>query len=175
MTDHQKIITLYAAFAATIILTCLPHVWAAGLSLVTLLGVMIYGYRLKKQGSLSDFVPSHAAFIIGTIWASGILSVISMSAASFYMLPAIDHAPFEPCTQTIANQSIEFLEKAGFDDIWPLAQPCMDAFIAANMPLLINSALIAILPLALYILWRLGRGLPRAFKSQAMPKPDSWL
>jgi uncharacterized membrane protein len=172
--DSKKITGLYSGFILVIALTALPYIWAAGLSLIGLITILFCAYRWKKQFGIENFIGSHSAFIISSIWAAGLLSVISVAAASVYMLPAIDYTAFNPCAQTLANKGVAFAESAGFNDIWPLAQPCIHNFITANFSLLVQSAVIAITPVALYIIYRLGRGIPSALKGQPVKNPTRW-
>lgn len=159
--DKKRALTLYAFFGASLLLGLIPQAIATVVSLVFLIISMVYAYKLRRG---DDVAANHAAFILQTIWVATIVSLLSLVAGSIYLIPNINYASFAPCDQALeAGQ--ELLE----------LYPCFATFIAANMNVLVLTALITAAPIALYLIVRFIRGLSRAMKGYRIANPKSWL
>jgi uncharacterized membrane protein len=172
-TNTKTLMNLYALFGVSCVLTVLPFVSAALLSLVFLLAVLVWAYGLRKRSAEGTVERTHAAFIIQTIWVSGAVAVATTVASAIYMTARIDHAPFESCALALTNKGTEWIETAGYAEVYAVIQPCIDGFVAANMPTLILAVLIAGGPPLAYMAYRFFKGISRALKS--VPAPAGWL
>ncbi len=173
--EQKKIINLYSAFGASLVLTFVPSMMVAGIASVFMIGVLIAAYIIRKKSETGSFAQSHTTFIIRTIYIGSSLAIVSMSAAAYYMLPIIDHSPLGPCVNELSNQGTDFMQNASTAEAMVYLQPCLDRFIALNKAILINAAVIAGAPILLYFFYRLSRGLMRATKGYRISKPKSWL
>lgn len=167
-TDKRQVLNLYALFGVSLLLSLVPSTAVALISLIFLIGVFAYAYRLRARASSESLTENHAAFIIRTIWIATLLSIITLSAGSIYMIPNIDYAAFGPCQENLTNSE-------GFLDIYAAAFPCINIFIEANLRLLTITALIVALPVVIYLIVRYVRGLSRAIKGYRISNPKSWI
>lgn len=170
-----KTVALYTAFGASLLLMVVPHAVAAAASLVLLLGVLIAAYIVRGKNDEDSLAGNHAVFIIGTIWISGFFALLTMIAASFYMLPRVDNAALQPCMQNLLNNYEALMQNQDIAALSAMLQPCMHDFVQGNYRLFLVSLLIAAAPVLLYIAVRFTRGLARAIGGYRVAKPRSWL
>lgn len=171
---QSAIFNLYAAFGVSIILSVLPYASAALLSFFFFFGVLIAAYIIRGNTEPESLSGNHATFIIRTLWIGAFFSVITMGAATAYMMNGVDYDPFAPCAQKLADQGLVWLEQAGPIQVYGFAMPCMEGFVEANKTLFINSVIIAAGPVLLYMAYRLIKGLSRAIKGYRLAKPRVW-
>lgn len=174
-TNGQKaVLNLYAAFGVSLILSILPNMTAAGLSLVFFLGVLIGAYIVRSKFEDHSFAENHATFLIRTLWISAFLSLITTGIATFYMMGGIEYRVFQPCADDLAGKGVAWIESAGMMDVYAIIEPCVKPFLNLNQTLLINSALIAGAPLILYMAYRMVKGLSRAIKGYRLSDAKTW-
>lgn len=171
---QKTILNLYAVFGVSLILSVLPSVAAAVLSMIFFIGLLVAAYHFRKKADDYGLLDNHTTFIIRTLWISAFLSLITTGIATIYMLGGVNYAPFEPCAQTIANQGIAWLETAQVMEIYGLIEPCLHSFLGANQTLLLNALIIAGGPIMLYMVYRLAKGVNRAMKGYRLADPKSW-
>lgn len=174
-SDPQKktVLNLYAAFAVSLVLTCVPHMMIALVSLIFALGVLIAAYMVRSRSGADSLAGNHATYIIRTIWTGSLLSVITMAIGSAIMLGRLDYAPFGPCAENMAAQGIDWAANASHAEIWALANPCFDVFIRDNFNILMIAGVVAIVPILLYFGYRITRGVLRATKGYRLQNPKA--
>jgi uncharacterized membrane protein len=172
--DQKKIVRFYGVFGLCIIMMVIPHMWAAALSIIMLLYVMFAAYYLRAQRPEDSLLTNHMTFVIRTIWISGLLGLVTLTAGCAYLLKGINNAPLEPCINQFlgVNQTgATITDMAQLDRIF---MACMDNFVQANLQVLIISLLISGGPILLYMVVRIARGLSRAVKGYRVAKPKAW-
>ncbi len=174
--ENQKfILNLYAAFGVSLILSVLPSMPAAILSLVFFVGVLVAAYALRKRTEEHSLGENHATYIIRTLWISAFISLATTAIATAYMINGIDYSTFEPCANNLANKGTAWMENAGTMEVYAIIQPCVESFISFNKTLLMNSVIIAGGPIIIYMAYRMAKGLSRAMKGYRLSNPKSWL
>lgn len=175
--DRRKAVQLYSVFGVSLVLMLVPNVFAAVLSLLFLLGVLIAAYMMRGNGE--SLAGNHAGFIIRTIWISGFFAILTLIAASLYMLPNIDHTLLDPCMQNITFHAERLLQNpdtmATIAEMESMLRPCIHDFIQSNYTVFGISLLIAAGPIVLYLIVRFTRGLARAARGYRVSHPKSWL
>ncbi|MCB1721080.1 MAG: hypothetical protein H6860_06225 [Rhodospirillales bacterium] len=171
---RKSVLNLYAALGASLILSVLPSVTAAGLSLVFFLGVLIAAYHMRRKVEEHSLIENHATFIIRTLWIGALFSLFTMGLATAHMMSGIDYTPFDACAQALASKGALWIESARMMEVYGLIEPCVEGFILGNKVLFINSVVIAGAPVVLYMTYRLIKGLSRASKGYRLAKPKGW-
>ena len=172
---HRKIVlNLYAAFAVSLILSMMPHAIVALLALIFMLGVLAAAYVVRSKVEPETLAENHATYLIRTIWIGSILAAITTSIGGAIMLADIDYAPFSPCADKLASQGIDFAANATYAQVWEMSSSCFNAFINANLNMLIVAGVITILPILIYFAVRFVRGLSRAIKGYRLANPRAW-
>ena len=173
-TEEKKILRIYAAFAASLVLMLMPNAAIAVLAAVLMMGSMIAAYMKRRAADPQSLTADHMNFLIRTIWIGSGLAAITTSIACVYMMKTADHAPLQVCSNNAAAKILE----SGTQDmraINAMLQPCVNDFIAANVPVLINSvAMAAALPL-IYFAFRTAKGLRRAAGGHRIGGDKGWL
>ena len=172
--EKKSVLNLYALLGVSLILSILPSMPAAVLSLLFFLGLLITAYKVRKKAEDKSYEENHATFIIRTLWIGAFLSLITMAAATVYMMANIDYSLFNPCTDSLVNKGAEWLESASFSDVYPLVQPCIEGFVHANRTLLMNCVLIAGGPVIAYMGYRLLKGVVRAKEGYRIANEKGW-
>ena len=173
--EQKPLLNLYAAFGVSLILSVLPYMSAAILSLVFFVGVLIGAYAMRKNSEEFSLMENHTTFMIRTLWIAALLSLITTGVATAYMLGGIDYSTFEPCAQTLANKGTAWIEHAGMMAVYGVIEPCVENFLDFNHTVLMNSLIIAGGPPILYMVYRMAKGLGRAMKGYRLSNPKSWL
>ena len=174
-TAHKRLMNLYGLLGVSLLLSVIPYGAAAFFSLLFFLGVLIVGYGMRRSVPQGDLSHIHAVYIIRTIWISGVFALLGAIVAIFVLVSGIDHAALEPCKNTVMDKGQEWLATAGYQEVLPLIEPCVEAFVESNKSVLYSSALIASAPVLAYLAFRFWHGL-RAAKERRPPPglPKSW-
>ena len=172
--EQKAILNLYGLFGASIILSLVPFAAAAVLSLLFFTALLFMAYGLRKRAAPESLQDNHATYVIRTFWITALFSAITSTLASVYMLGRIDYAPFDPCVESILSSGETAVNSGNSAVVYEAAAPCVDGFLAFNHTVWINAALIAALPLMLYLGYRFTKGLGRALKGYRLANPKSW-
>ncbi len=172
--DQNKIVQMYAAFGVSIILTVIPHLWAAAASLIMLLYVMIAAYVYRLRRPADSLMVNHMRFITRTIWLTGFFAIFTLVAGCGYMLSYINNAALTPCLDKFLNLAPEAIAFQNVITIQALFDNCMNTFIHDNLMTLIVSGAIAGGPILIYVAVRFARGFSRALNGYRIAKPDAW-
>ncbi len=172
--EKKALLQIYGALGASLILSVVPTIAAAALSLILLTGVMIAAYVMRKKHEIGSLSANHMTFIIRTIWISSLFAIVTMTIGCAYLLAFIDNTPLSPCISHLMNLGTQ----AASMDMMALMRvfdPCLDDYTTINMKAFIVSGFIAAAPILIYFLVRYVRGLSRAMKGYRVAKPLSWL
>ena len=172
--DQRKVMQLYAAFGAALLLSVVPFILAAFTSAVLFMGVLIAAHILRAGTEHGSLLENHMTFVIRTIWIGSFLALITMSAASFYLFDRIDHTPLDPCIRSFLSvgQGAFTLDPQALMNIF---KGCFHNYIAVNFQTFLISGLIAAVPILLYFIIRYARGLARAAGGYRIAHPEKWL
>jgi uncharacterized membrane protein len=170
--DQKKIINLYAAFGASLLLSFVPNVTAAMLCALMGVGVLIAAYMMRKGKAEGSLMENHTTFIIRTIWIGGFFAMIASFAAGLYMFFNVDSEPMAPCLNTLLNQGIS--PDIGMDVLVRAFEPCLGEYTGANFQTFLISGAIVSVPTLLYFLVRFTRGLSRAVKGYVIAGHKGW-
>ena len=173
--EGQKVIlNIYAAFGVSLILSVLPYMSAAILSIFFFMGVLIGAYVLRSNSETGSLQENHATYIIRTLWITAFFSLITTGIATAYMLSDVHYIPFDPCALALANKGVAWMESASMMDVYTIVEPCVGDFLDANKVLFLNAVLIAGAPLVIYMTYRLASGLSRATKGYRLSNSKAW-
>ena len=171
---QNRIYHLYALFGVSLILSVIPSGVAALLSMIFFIVLLVVAYVMRNDAEEHSLLENHATFIIRTCWIVALFSLLTMGAASVYIFNYLDYAPFEPCANALAGIDMAELETMGVMEINAYAEPCLHDFISFNFNTLLTAALIAGVPLLLYLGFRFVKGLSRATKGYRLADPKAW-
>ena len=172
--DQRKIMQLYAAYGAALVLSVVPFVLAAFISAGLFMGVLIAAYILRTGTEHGSLIENHMTFVIHTIWIGSFLALLTMTGASIYLFNTLDNTPLDPCiNQFLAiGSSTQVIELQAMLGVF---QGCFESYVNANFKTFIISALIAAGPVLLYFIVRYARGFSRAASGYRISHPESWL
>lgn len=165
--EQKNILRLYAASCVMIVFSFIPTITAALTTLLLFTFVLIAAYVMRRKSEEHSLTENHTTYIIRTIWISGLIAVLSLTAGSFYMLGHIDQNPLNGCANTILGMSDP-------NAMLAVMQPCIDEFVALNKQVLMISGAIVAAPVLLYLILRYARGLPRAIRGYRIAHEKGW-
>lgn len=171
---HQrKVLQLYAAYGAALVLSVVPFVLAAFLSMVLFVGVLIAAYILRTGTEEGSLIENHMTFVIRTLWIGSFLAMLTLVAASLYLFYGVDNTPLDPCIQHFLSigPGTRVLELQAMTDIF---RACYGAYMDANLRIFITSGAMAAGPVLIYFVIRYARGISRAMNGYRIAKPQSW-
>lgn len=171
--DQKKILQLYAAFGAALVLSVVPSVIAAFACLFFFLGVLIAAYIICTSAEEGSLAENHMTFVIRTIWIGSFLGLLSIIAGSIYLFYNVDNTTLDPCIQNFlaigsGMQNMEIQALVG------IFEPCLDNYLKINMRDLIIGGIISAGPILIYFIVRFTRGLSRALNSYRIANVRSW-
>ncbi len=173
--EKKEVIRLYSAFGASLLLMLVPSTAMAVFSGLLFIGVLIAAYVMRRKSAPESLRENHATYIIRTIWIGGFLSVLTMAAATAYMLPNIDNAPLQPCADSLVSQAQDLAQSENIAALSRLMQPCMEEFMRLNGRVFLIAVAITAIPVMLYFLVRFWRGLSRANGGYRIANLKIWL
>ena len=143
--EIKKCKTLYLALIISTIMMVVPlsatNIFAGAIWLC----LVITAYYLRTGSGEYSLLRDHTTYIIRTFWIANLFLVLTSILSAAYLLNQlnngqIDLAPLEPCVNggNVAD--------------------CSLAFNNSNRQIFVNSALIAIVPVIMYLLFRYIRG-----------------
>lgn len=165
---QRTILQIYAVLAVSLLLSFVPLPSFALLALLTFTGVLIAAYVLRGRAESPDsLVAQHMTYIIRTIWITGLFGVGTLILGSVYMFSQYDPAPLLECVNvnTLPTDMIA---------LQAMMQPCIDAFISANMHVFITATIISAGPLVVYLVYRMAKGINRANAGYRPTNLKSW-
>ena len=173
--DRGMILFIYGLFGLSIILTLIPNVIVAGLSLVALLLTMILTYMFRARRPEDSLMHNHMVFIIRTIWIGGFLMIFTLIAGAGIMLYGINNAPLQPCIDkfigSVNPDTISMNDVKSMSDIFGA---CMNSYIGVNWITFLISGVVAAGPILLYFFVRFARGMGRAISGYRLANPQAW-
>ena len=171
---QRKIYNLYALFGVSMVMSVIPHMSAAVLSIIFFLWLLIAAYTARGKAGDHDLLENHATFIIRTLWITALFSLFTMGAAAVYIFYNLDYTTFQPCVDQISSLGIAEIESMGTMEIYSRVEPCVDDFISFNFNTLLVAGAIAGIPLLAYAGYRFAKGLARAVKGYRLADPKAW-
>jgi len=171
--EQKKVIHLYSAFAAALVMTLIPSMIFAVISLLFFTGVLIAAYVMRNGNEKGSLAENHAAFIIRTIWIAGIFASVTITAGCAYLLTQVDNSPLQPCTDALLAHA-GGLAQGNTAALSSVITPCVDDFVQVNMSAIMIAMAISAAPILLYFIIRFSRGLSRAMNGYRVANPKSW-
>ncbi|MEM6603861.1 MAG: hypothetical protein AAF621_07405, partial [Pseudomonadota bacterium] len=165
--------TVYGALAAVTVLTFIPMLSMAVAALALFLLIFIGLYVVKGKTQKDSVVENHMIFLIRTIWITSLFSIITMTAATIYLLPNYNPDALLPCGDSMMG-ILSSNPEASMAVLSDALQPCMDQFVSDNQTVLINATIIGAGPIIIYFLYRLFKGGSRAIKGYRLANPKGW-
>ncbi len=173
--EMKTILHVYGVLVAALLLSFVPDPAFAIVATIFFLGVWIAAYIIRKKAEEDSLTENHMIWIIRTLWITCLFSVVTITAGGLYLWSQLDYSAIQPCSEQAANYLMA--QQSGTvnaTELMALMGPCEDAFLRDNQPALILSAIIAALPLIIYLVMRLTKGLSRAVKGYRLASPKSW-
>ena len=173
--DRSKILFTYGVFGLSLILTLVPNVTVAGLSLAALLLTMILTYVFRKHAAEDSLMHNHMTFIIRTIWIGGFLMIFTLIAGAGILLYGVNNAPLQPCINQFMNSvNPDTLSVNDVDNLSSIFGACMTPYISVNWIIFLISGIVAAGPILLYFFARFARGFGRAMSGYRIAHPQAW-
>ena len=169
--EKKNILNIYAAFGAALVLSIIPTMFAAFLSLILGLGVLIAAYMVRKNEEIGSLVENHMTFVIRTIWIGSFFALISTTIGSIYLFFNLDNTPLQPCLNTFLSVADSVQNFSGLESVFG---NCFEPYWFVNAKVFITSGIIVATPILVYFAARYARGLSRAMNGYRVSKPLSW-
>lgn len=171
---QKTIMRLYGAFVASLVLMFVPSVIMALVALLLFCAVLVAAYVIRSKAEEDSLTENHMTFLIRTIWIVCLFSVITVTIGGLYLWTQADVSAIEACAGPITDYIMANAENVIVTEVYRLTEPCVAPLIQANVfPLMMASA-VTILPLVLYLILRLTRGIGRASKGYRIAHPKAW-
>ncbi len=172
--DQKKITRIYALFGVSLVLSLVPMISAALVSLSLGMGVLVTAYVLRTGSEEGGLLDNHMTYIIRTLWIGGLVALVSLAAASAYLFQSLDNTPLHSCLDGLLSMAATTIvpDKAMLDYI--TNGPCWLDYWKTNIKVFVVSGVMAAGPVLLYFLARYARGLGRAMRGYRVAKPKAW-
>lgn len=169
--EQQQILQTYAAFMASIILSLLPFMSAALLSLGLAIVVLVMAYIYRGKAEDKSLLENHMIFIIRTIWVGAFIALICMVIGAGYLFVNLNNMPLLDCQEAFLAMGDQIFHPDIFKTVFA---PCQEAYFNLNLETLIIGGGIVVLPPLIYFSVRIVRGLARASKGYRIAEPGAW-
>lgn len=173
MTDEQHhepegnttIITVYGLLCFGLICSMTPiiPVFLMGTMLIPFTLFLAWALRFGK--SRETLIFNHMIYISRTIWMFSIILTVTTALAGFLVSTGADN--------TLLNSTISDMMNGilySHDQLYDILME----YIRINSALMISAVALCTLPTMGYIIYRLAKGMGRAFKGYRLAKPEAW-
>ncbi len=171
---QKNIINVYALFVVAVVLSIVPQIWAALVSLLFFTLLLGIAYFLRRRCEEHSLQHNHMIYIIRTVWIATFITLLGVIAAMVYIVVSVDPLPFQSCADPISNQVVRYFEAGQTEALYALLEPCLSVFFSANSFVFILSGLIVGGPVLMYLAYRLTKGMRRALKGYRLANPKEW-
>lgn len=159
-TEQRKSVFLYGIFIVATVLSPIPPVELGLFAMLLYLCALLAAYYARIDTGEYSLLRNHATYMIRTFWLGNALMILTTIATGLYLFMELANnqlniEPLEPCL----NNDMDV---------------CMKPFMEANQTILIVSALIVMMPVLLYLLFRFIKGLRKALKGDLLVNEKSW-
>jgi uncharacterized membrane protein len=171
--DQKKVLRLYAAFGAALVLCIVPLFLAAMLSMGLFFGVLIAAYILRTDAGQGSFLENHMTYVIRTIWIGSFFALLTLTAGSIYLFKALDNAPLTLCINEFMTMG-PHTTAAQMQALMPLWTSCFEGYVQVNWQTFLISFIVVAGPILIYFIARYAHGLRRAMGAYRVNKPLAW-
>jgi uncharacterized membrane protein len=160
--NQKKIINIYSAFVASLLMQVIPSVAIQTFGLLLLICVFFGCYFYRSKEDKGSLIENHTTFIIRTFWIWSLFLLIAMGAAVFWILGTGGHE--------ILIQSIDTILGGGSIPSEAELMRIANRFFLNNLIALV----VCFGPCIIYIAYRICKGLSRALKGYRVDNEKSW-
>lgn len=164
--QKNTINTLYAFLVLSTILGFIPNGQAFIASLALWIVTLVTAYIYRAKDSEGGLLYNHMTYLIGTIWISTSLILLTTLAAGFIVYYYGDNSPLDSAVPQINNGIVP--DEAFLRGI-------MEHYFSANKKLILTASIAVVGPAIVYFIYRVANGLSRAGKGYRIANPKSWL
>jgi uncharacterized membrane protein len=168
--EKKNIMAVYMILCLMVIFGFVPNFLFAVLVLLTFSILLPIAGHIRRKAAPASLTANHMTWIIRTVWIGTLLAAVTLLAGTGYVLSVYDPSPLQSCVDrlTIAVQ-------AGNEPGADLFNPCMASFMKVNQRTFLIAGVGAGLPVLLFMLWRVTKGIVHARRSERIENAESWL
>ena len=169
--EHKTVMMVYALLWLLLMFCLLPETLCFVLSLLMFTVVPMTAVFVRHKTAPNSLSANHMTWIIRSVGLSAMLAVLMAIVGVIYTLTHVDFAPLGDCVSSIMQKNDDLANA----EMQLLSSSCLNDFVTTNLHLLGTASLIAEGPFAVYLLWRLTKGLIRARKDERIINVTRWL
>ena len=167
--EQRQIMKVYGALSAAIILGFIPNGAFVLVALLLFCLVTPLAGRIRRKADPASLTANHMTYIIRTVWIFTLFAAVTIALATIYVLCVYNIAPLQPCVNTIMAQ-----KPTSNQAMAAALQPCIGNFMSANMRVFLTAGIAAGVPVVLYLVYRVARGVGRAQKGYRLENVQHW-
>lgn len=164
-TGQKRVIQLYGALAAAVVLQCLPVPVLQIVGAVLMLGALMRVYAMRRSAAPESLAHSHMVFLVRTVWISALFLLIGFLGASVWFYQMADHSLVYSMVDSV---------RAGVIPDETQIMGMLGSYKETNLRLLILASVFAAAPAVLYFTFRMAKGLSRAARGYRIASPKEW-
>ena len=176
--EEKKILQVYGALAAALVMMLIPHMAACVVALLLLTGTLVMAYGVKRKAEAHSLAADHMSFILRTIGIGSLMAVLTTTVASVYLLQMADLSPLQPCADRLSSQLLNSPAPETMPDVAQMSavvMPCVHPFVMQNRDVFMAALLIAAALPLVYFAYRMAKGLSRARRGHRIGDAHKWL
>ncbi len=162
--DKRKILTCYGLFFISIFLALIPFGSVAIFAIMFCICVLAGIYSMRAKAYEGGFVHTHMTFLIRTFWRVNLYAIVTILFAGLYLFIFADYKSINVCIDVMSRA----INMGDISRIEALITSCETLFFKENQKQLVISAVIALGPIAAYLLHRLLKGGSLALNNMAV-------
>lgn len=168
MTHKEKnnVLGLYGLLLLAVVLLCVPLTWPMIFGLLLLIAVQIAAPLMRAGHDRDQPYYQHLFYLSRTIWLWVFISMVTTALAGYIVYTQADNSIYDEIVNNIMNG--QFYDEAR------LCQALMD-YINLNFRIVMVAAALCFVPMAGFLLYRIGYAVRRALQGLPPAKPYSWI
>ena len=164
--EKNNVLALYGLLVLSVALLFMPLASLMLFGLLLLILVQIASPVMRAGKDRDQAYYQHLFYIARTIWSWVLISTITTALAGYIVYTQADNSIYDTIVSNIMSGMV-------YDETM-LKQALMD-YIQLNFRIVMTAAALCIIPMAGFLLYRVGHGVRRALQSLAPARPYAWL
>lgn len=165
VSNFNKNISLYVLLLIGIVAGCIPSTPMQGLSVVVDLIALVSAYLFRSKAQEDDLIWHHSTFVIRTIWIWSLFLVIGVIGSSLFIQMNADMSAITDLINSVNSGTIPTESDVDLT---------MQKFMETNHDMMLRTTIIWLAPAQVYAVWRVYKGLSRAWVGYRVANLRSW-
>ncbi len=165
VSDKHKNTLLYGLLLVGVIVGCIPATSMQSISFLIDLIALLAAYGIRSKAKEDDLVWHHSTFVIRTIWIWSLFLLIGTIGSALMIQMKADMTAVDDLINSVNGGNIPTETDVNL---------MMQKFMDTNFDMMFRTTIVWLAPAQVYAVWRVYKGLSRAWLGYRVANLRSW-